>query len=44
MLAALNAQQGARYLELADAHPQDEAFEYGWFVHRIVDTAAGRFP
>lgn len=36
LLAALNAQQGARYLDLADAHPEDEAFEFGWFANRIA--------
>lgn len=36
LLAALNAQQGVRYLELAEKRPDNEAFEYGWFANRIV--------
>ena len=36
LLRALNAQQGARYIELAEARPSQEAFVHGWFLHRVV--------
>jgi lysozyme family protein len=36
MLRALNAQQGAFYLGLAKSRPANEAFEFGWFSHRVV--------
>ncbi|MGY0794306.1 glycoside hydrolase family 108 protein [Azospirillum argentinense] len=35
MLRALNALQGARYIELAEARPKDEAFVYGWISNRV---------
>lgn len=34
--AALNALQGAFYLDLAARRPKDEAFTYGWFLNRIL--------
>jgi lysozyme family protein len=37
MIAALNAQQGVRYLDLLDANPRLGDFEYGWFANRIAD-------
>lgn len=36
LLRALNAQQGVRYIELAEARPSQEAFVHGWFLHRVV--------
>ena len=39
LLAALTCLQGARYLELAEARPADEAFEFGWFANRILRPA-----
>lgn len=35
LLAALNALQGARYIELAETHPKDESFLYGWLANRV---------
>lgn len=35
LLRALNAQQGARYIEIAEARPSQEAFVHGWFLHRV---------
>ncbi len=35
MLAALNVQQGARYLTITAARPQNEDFLYGWLKNRI---------
>lgn len=32
---ALNAQKGARYLQLAKVREQDEDFEFGWFLKRV---------
>ncbi len=34
--AALNALQGAYYLELAESRPKDEAFVFGWFANRVM--------
>jgi lysozyme family protein len=34
---AVDALQGARYLELAEARPTDEAFVYGWLANRVGD-------
>lgn len=39
MLAALNAQQGARYLDLSEARPANERFIFGWFAHRVAAPA-----
>lgn len=35
MLRALNAQQGADYLDLALSREKDESFVYGWFRNRV---------
>lgn len=35
MLRALNALQGARYIELAESRHQNESFVYGWFANRV---------
>ena len=35
MLRAINAQQGARYLDIAQANESQEAFTFGWFLHRV---------
>jgi len=36
MLRALNALQGARYIELAEARVKDEAFVFGWLLNRTT--------
>ncbi len=36
LLRMLNAQQGVRYMELGEARPKDEEFQFGWFLHRVV--------
>jgi lysozyme family protein len=36
LLKALNILQGKRYIELAEALPRDEAFEYGWIANRVT--------
>jgi hypothetical protein len=33
---ALNAQQGERYLEIAEGRASQEAFTFGWFLHRVA--------
>ena len=35
LLKALNALQGARYIELAERYEKNERFIYGWFEHRV---------
>lgn len=35
LLRALNALQGAFYLDLAARRPKDEAFVYGWLLNRV---------
>lgn len=35
LVSALNALQGARYIELAERRPANESFLYGWFANRI---------
>ncbi len=35
MLVALNALQGARYIELAEGRQENEDFEYGWMRNRV---------
>jgi len=35
LLRALNALQGARYIELAEARQKDETFVFGWLLHRV---------
>lgn len=39
MLAALNTQQGARYLNISERRPDNERFTFGWFAHRVVAPA-----
>lgn len=36
LLRALNAQQGVRYIELAEARPSQESFVHGWLLHRVA--------
>lgn len=36
LLAALNALQGVRYIELAEARAQNRAFVYGWLLNRVA--------
>lgn len=36
LLRALNAQQGVRYLEIAENRQSQEAFTFGWFLHRVA--------
>ncbi|WP_447881918.1 glycoside hydrolase family 108 protein [Serratia fonticola] len=36
LLRAINCTQGARYLELAEGRPANEAFLYGWIKERIA--------
>lgn len=40
LLRALEALQGARYIELAEARPANESFVYGWLAGRIGDFHA----
>ena len=40
LLAALNCQQGARYLGLTTSRPANEAFLYGWLKNRVSLPAA----
>jgi len=35
LVKALDALQGARYVQLAEARPANEAFLYGWLAGRI---------
>lgn len=35
MLRTLNCLQGARYLEIAERRPENEAFFYGWMLNRV---------
>ncbi len=35
ILRALNALQGAFYVELAERREKDETFVFGWFLHRV---------
>lgn len=35
MLRMLNGQQSVRYMELAEASPSQEAFEFGWQLNRV---------
>ncbi len=39
-LRALNALQGAFYVELAERRAKDEAFVYGWLLNRVEIAAA----
>lgn len=36
LLRALNCQQGAAYIALAERRAKDEAFVYGWLLNRVV--------
>jgi lysozyme family protein len=40
LLRALEALQGARYIELAEARPANESFTFGWLAGRIGDFHA----
>ncbi|MGN6277171.1 MAG: glycoside hydrolase family 108 protein [Sphingomonas sp.] len=35
LIRAVDALQGARYIDLAEARPADEAFVYGWLANRV---------
>jgi lysozyme family protein len=35
LVRAIDALQGARYVELAEQRPADEAFVYGWLANRV---------
>lgn len=37
MLAALNALQGSRYIEIAEHRPSQERFVYGWLRARVLE-------
>lgn len=36
MLRCLNAQQGAFLMSIGRSTPQDESFEFGWFLNRVA--------
>lgn len=36
LMAALNAQQGVRYLEIVEKRPTSEDFEFGWWKNRVL--------
>jgi lysozyme family protein len=36
LVRMLNALQGVRYIEIAEAKPSQEAFIYGWFLSRVA--------
>lgn len=36
LVKAVEALRGARYIELAEAHPADETFLYGWLANRVA--------
>ncbi|MGB3723901.1 MAG: glycosyl hydrolase 108 family protein [Pacificimonas sp.] len=38
LLRALDALQGARYIELAEGRAANESFVYGWLAHRIANV------
>lgn len=38
LLRALDALQGARYIELAEKSPKNEAFLYGWLANRVGNS------
>lgn len=42
LLEAIRSLRGARYIEISEARPANEAFTYGWFG-RMVETLKGRF-
>lgn len=35
LFSALNAQQGVRYMEIAEKNPTQEDFEFGWWANRV---------
>jgi hypothetical protein len=35
LLKAMNALQGERYIALAEARPENEAFLFGWLDNRV---------
>lgn len=35
LLRMLNSLQGARYIDIAERTPSQEAFVHGWFLHRV---------
>ncbi|WP_142847089.1 glycoside hydrolase family 108 protein [Telmatospirillum sp. J64-1] len=39
MLAALNAQQGHRYIDISEERQENQRFTFGWFAHRVVTPA-----
>ncbi len=39
LLTAMNNQQGARYLDIIDRRPTQEAFAWGWFRQRVLTPA-----
>lgn len=41
LIKAVEALQGARYLEIAEARQSQEAFVYGWLASRIGNTSEG---
>lgn len=40
MLRALDSLQGAAYIQLAEQREKDEAFTFGWLLHRVGNVAA----
>lgn len=36
LLKALNALQGARYIEIAEGRPRNESFVFGWLLSRVA--------
>ena len=36
VVRALNALQGARYIEIVESRPTSEKYTFGWFLHRVV--------
>lgn len=41
LVKAIDALQGARYVELAERRPADEAFVYGWLTNRVGEGIDG---
>lgn len=41
LVKAIDALQGARYVELAERRPADEAFVYGWLTNRLGEGIDG---
>jgi len=39
LLAAMNVQQGGRYLDIMERSPTQEAFGWGWFRNRVLAPA-----